>query len=99
MVLFKPTEKPVEPDLPVPPDVSIEIIVCPHCEEGNCEVWNSTEARMATCADCGTEFVPPVNESKSMRMIAVINENRRRAVLRAATAPTPSDELVRMLNR
>jgi uncharacterized protein YbaR (Trm112 family) len=78
MALFKPTAEVIEPDLPVAPATVIEIIICPHCDGDNCEVWDSTEARMATCPDCGAAFNPPVLESNARSVIMEINERRHR---------------------
>jgi hypothetical protein len=104
MALFAPTEEPVELDLPVAPDASIEIIICPHCEQRNCEVWDSTEARLATCTDCGAEFCPPVMESESRAAIIAITERRIGLRSRVVNSEiTRSDavkgELVRLLSR
>jgi hypothetical protein len=104
MALFAPVEEPVELALPVAPDASIEIIICPHCEEKNCEVWDSTEARMANCPDCGAEFTPPVLESASKSAIIGIVERRLRHRNRVVNSEiTRSDsvkgELVRLFSR
>jgi hypothetical protein len=66
-----------EPALPVAPAVEIEVLVCPHCDCPDCEVWSTTEARMANCPECGAMFTPVVNESKTMRQIKAITEMRK----------------------
>jgi hypothetical protein len=104
MALFAPTEEPVELDLPVAPDASIEIIVCPHCEQNNCEVWDTTEARLATCTDCGAQFSPPVTESASRSAIIAITERRcclRNRVVNSDVARPDAvkGELVRLFSR
>jgi hypothetical protein len=95
MVLFKPTAEVVEPDLPVPPDASIEIIICPHCEQNNCEVWNSTEAKMANCPDCGAEFNLSVVESASRSVVAAITERRHRLRRRAVNSDIIKSDAVK----
>jgi hypothetical protein len=66
-----------EPALPVAPAVEIEVLVCPHCDCPDCEVWSTTEARLATCPECSATFSPPVNESKTMQRIKAITEMRK----------------------
>lgn len=95
MALFKPTVELVEPDLPVAPDATIEIIICPHCEEPNCEVWDGTEARMATCPDCGAEFTPPVVESNARSVVMAINERRTRFRRRVANSDVIKSDAVK----
>lgn len=95
MVLFKPTAEVAEPDLPVPPDATIEIIICPHCEESNVEVWSTTEARLAACPDCGAEFTPPVTESMARSVIVEINERRHRLRRRAVNSDIIKSDAVK----
>ncbi len=80
MALFEPQPDELPVPLPVAPDASIDIIVCPHCEGSDCEVWDGTEARMATCPDCGAEFVPPVTESLARTTVLAVSEQRQRSV-------------------
>jgi hypothetical protein len=65
-----------EPALPVAPAVEIDILVCPHCDCPDCEVWSTTEARMANCPECGAMFAPPTNESRTKQTIRSITECR-----------------------
>lgn len=65
-----------EPELPVASSVEIELLVCPHCDCPDCEVWSTTEARMANCPECGAMFPPPVSESATKTRIKAITESR-----------------------
>jgi hypothetical protein len=68
---------PVEVPLEVPPSAEIDIVVCPHCECTNCEVWNSTNSRMATCPECTAEFmVPSISESSAKAVIIAVTEEQ-----------------------
>jgi Zn ribbon nucleic-acid-binding protein len=106
LALFEPSRDELEQVLPVAPDVSIEIIVCPHCEGTNSEVWSTEEARMANCMDCGAEFTPPVLESRAKSLIHGIHENRmraRRKLMRSGVTPQErhaiKGELFRMFSQ
>jgi hypothetical protein len=74
-----------EPAIPAAPAVEIEAVVCPHCDCPDCEVWSTTEARMADCPECGAIFLPKVMESASRAQIIAISEERQK--LRRKVAP------------
>jgi uncharacterized Zn finger protein len=86
-----------EPDLPAAPAVEIEVLVCPHCDCPDCEVWSTTEARMANCPECGAMFSPPVNESKTKQAIRQITESRQRMRRKVAGHPPTKMEFQRIL--
>lgn len=84
-----------EPELPAAPVAEIEIVVCPHCGCPDCEVWSTTEARMADCPECSAVFMPKMVESKSRAEIIAITEQRQK--LRQRIAPKAKMELHRFL--
>lgn len=92
--MFRPTPA-VEIALPEPPDISIEVVVCPHCEGTNCEVWSTTEARMAGCPDCGCEFNMPVVESQARSVVTAIMERRARLRRRAISSDVLASDAVK----
>lgn len=103
LALFEPPTDVLEPALPAAPDVSIEIAVCPHCECPECEVWSTTEARMANCPECGAEFFPQVAESNARKAVTEIFERRQRLRRRAVnhggitTRDIAKDKIFRLL--
>jgi uncharacterized Zn finger protein len=74
-----------EPALPAAPAAEIEIVICPHCGCQDCEVWSTTEARMADCPECSAVFMPKMVESKSRAHIIAISEMRQK--MRRKVAP------------
>lgn len=84
-----------EPDVPAAPAVEIEVVICPHCDCPDCEVWSTTEARMADCPECGAIFTQKVTESKSQAEIIAISEDRHK--LRRKLGNHPKMELHRFL--
>jgi hypothetical protein len=68
-------DAPVEVSLEAPPSVEIDVVVCPHCDCTNCEVWNSTNSRLATCPECSAEFMlPEISESGAKAAIIAVTE-------------------------
>jgi hypothetical protein len=84
-----------EPELPAAPVAEIEIVICPHCGCPDCEVWSTTEARMADCPECSAVFMPKVVESASRAQIIAIAEAR--AKMRQRLAPKRSMEIHKFL--
>lgn len=94
LALFEPSEEVLEPALPVAPAVEIEVIICPHCDCPDCEVWSTTEARMANCPECGAMFSPNVMESKARTAVTEIFERRMR-LRRQMTRPAANQAAVK----
>jgi uncharacterized Zn finger protein len=84
-----------EPAVPAAPVAEIEIVICPHCGCPDCEVWSTTDARMADCPECSAVFMPKMVESKSRSQIIAITEAR--AKMRQRIAPKRNMELHKFL--
>lgn len=94
MALFVSKKEPEVP-LPVAPDASIEIVVCPHCDGDNCEIWNSTEARMAECPECGSQFIPKELDSQAKNIVLAVTESRSHMLHRVAYSEVPDSEVAK----
>lgn len=106
LALFEPSSDVLEPAVPVAPSAEIELVICPHCDCPECEIWSTTEARMANCPECGAMFSPNVMESKARTNVTAIFERRmrlRRQLMRQAANDEPrtrdevKTEIFRML--
>jgi len=67
---------PVEVALEAPPAVEIQFVTCPHCDNPDVEVLNSTEAHVTSCPECGASFVPHVLESSAKAVVIAVTEDQ-----------------------